>query len=354
MIVEVAREKLFQSFERKIIPYLGQLHLTEKCNLECVHCYRIGLPVGGEMKTHEWIRVLHELHAEGTMNLTFSGGEPLVHPGWRDIIRETARLKFQYEIFQNGTILKDDDIVFLKEHNIREIHFSIHGIGDVHDRFVKMKGAFAKAMPKVKRTVDAGIKTVVKMSVMQSTFESIGALGDLCREAGAIFAPSYHITARHVGGNNDFLSDTLTPAQIQECERKYTEWTGRPELSSDCIDVEHPEMCNMGWARFSIGPLGDLYPCSQVPESVGNIRHTPFQEVWRYSQRLNEIRMNKGKELKTCTSCSLVSACKFRCMGQFKQATGHYDKPDPNHCGIAAAWLNQDAVIDGNLIRGVA
>lgn len=338
MIVDKARESLFYSFQRKAIPYQGHLHLTEKCNLECVHCYRIGMPVGGEMKTAEWIRILNEIHDEGTIDLTFTGGEPLVHPGWREIIQETNRLRFQYDIFQNGTILKESDLPFLKDQNIRSLHFSIHGVGDYHDQFVKKKGAFEKAMPKVKLSVDAGIKTVVKMSVMQMNFDSIDALAALTRDAGAVFAPSYYITPRHVPGNNGFLAERLTHEQIQECERRYTEWTGRPE-HSHCIDEEHPSMCTMGWARFAIGPLGDLYPCSQVPESVGNIRNMPFREVWRFSERLNEIRQNKGKEISTCKSCGMLSMCKFRCMGQFMQATGHYDRPDPNHCDITAAWL---------------
>lgn len=340
MIIEESRERLFHRLERKAIPVMGHLHLTEKCNVECLHCYRIGLPVGGEMVTEDWIRILRELHAEGAIQLTYSGGEPFLHRGWREIIRETNRLRFQYEIFTNGTVLRDDDIDFLKEHEIRELHFSIHGVGDIHDQFVRMPGAYAKAMPRVRRAAERGIKTVVKMSVMKPTFESIGDLAAVCRDIGAIFAPSYYITPRHVPGNNGFLAERISADQVREVEQRYTEWTGRPEFSA-CMDEDYPEMCNMGWSRFAIGPLGDLYPCSQVPEAVGNIRHTPFREVWRYSSRLNEIRMNKGKELSVCKSCSMVSSCKYRCMGQFMQATGSYETPDPNHCAITAAWLEQ-------------
>lgn len=353
MIVEMSREELFNSLERKAIPHMGHLHLTEKCNLECVHCYRIGLPVGGEMTTAEWIRILRELREEGTFQLTFSGGEPLVHRGWREIVAEAHRLMFQYEIFQNGTILTEDDIAFLAANRIQELHFSIHGDAAAHDRFVKMPGAFERAFPKVRKSVEAGIKTIVKMSVMRQNFSSIDALAELCREAGAIFAPSYHITPRFVPGNDGFLADRLTPEEIRECERRYTEWTGRPEFSA-CMDEDHPEMCNMGWSRFAIGPLGDLYPCSQVPEAVGNVRRTSFREVWRYSARMNEIRTNKGKELSTCSSCSMLSSCRYRCMGQFKQETGSYHRPAPHHCEVTAAWLGRDEIIDGVFIRGAA
>lgn len=344
MIVEAQQDALFTDMERRAIPVMGHLHLTEKCNLHCAHCYRIGLPVGGEMTTDEWIRILGELRAAGTMQLTFSGGEPLVHRGWRAVIAEAHRHRFRYEVFTNGTVMADGDLDFLKDHGVTEMHFSIHGSAEVHDRFVRHAGAFARAWPRVRESSALGLKTVVKMSLTQSTLPGLSGLAAFCREAGVIFAPSYHLIPRFVPGNDDFLSDRLTATQIRQVESEYTGLTGRPELSSlDCEDDRYPTMCNMGWSRFAIGPLGDLFPCSQVAESVGNVRHTSFHDVWRGSERLNEIRGSKGKTIETCSSCSMLSACKFRCMGHFQQATGHYDRPSPTHCEITAAWLGLDA-----------
>jgi radical SAM protein with 4Fe4S-binding SPASM domain len=343
VILDLPQTDLFQRLERRAVPVMAHLHLTEKCNLECLHCYRIGLPVGGEMNGAEWVRILDEIRAEGALDLTFSGGEPFLHPEWRTVMGEAARMMFRFEIFQNGTVITPQDIEFLAGIGIKELSFSIHGVDDVHDRFVKKSGAFARAWPMVSVAVAAGIKTVVKMSVMRPTFPSIGALAELTREAGAIFAPSYYIIPRFVPGHDEFLAERLTPTEIRECESRYREWTGRAEFSA-CFDEDDKSktMCNMGWSRFAIGPLGDLYPCSQVPESVGNVRHTPFRDVWRNSRRLNEIRMQKGKAIEGCSSCGISSKCKYRCMGHFKQSTGHYDKPAPEHCEITAAWFGLD------------
>lgn len=355
MIAEGAQDQLFQLLERKAVPVMGHLHLTEKCNLACAHCYRIGLPVGGEMTTSEWLRILGELREAGTMQLTFSGGEPFVHRGWRTVIEEAARLKFRYEVFTNGTIMTDDDVAFLKDRGVTEIHFSIHGTAEVHDPFVKQAGAFAKAWPRVLTSARLGVKTVVKMSLLRATLPGLAGLAALSRDAGVIFAPSYHLIPRFVPGNDGFLDDRLTPAEIRGVESVYTELTGRPELSKmSCEDDQYPTMCNMGWSRFAIGPLGDLFPCSQVAEAVGNVRNKPFLEVWRHSRRLNELRLNKGKTMDTCSSCSMLSECRFRCMGNFHQATGRYDEPSPRHCEITAAWLGLDAVPPRLSVRQVA
>lgn len=343
MILEGERDELFQRLERRAVPVMGHLHLTEKCNLACAHCYRIGLPVGGEMKTPEWLRLLGELQEAGTMQLTFSGGEPTAHPGWRVIVADAARRRFRFELFTNGTLLADGDLAFLARNEVSEVHFSIHGTAPVHDAFVKQAGAFEKAWPRVVESARLGLKTVVKMSLLRSTRPGLDGLAALCREAGVIFAPSYHLIPRFTAGQDEFLEDRLSMAEIRDVEAVYTELTGRPELSKmSCEDDRYPVACNMGWSRFAIGPLGDLYPCSQVAESVGNVRNRPFLDVWRTSARLNEIRLGKGKTLETCSSCSMLSACRFRCMGHFHQATGRYDVPAPRHCEITAAWLGLD------------
>lgn len=343
MIVDLPQEVIFRSLERKAVPFQGHLHLTERCNLKCFHCYRIGLPWSGGMGTKEWIRLLHEFRDEGTMDLTFSGGEPLLHPGWREIIGTAARLGFQIDLFQNGTVIKKDDIRFLKDCRIRELSFSIHGIDEIHDRFVARPGAFRRAWPMVEYSRSVGLKTVIKMSVMRPTWPSIEELARRCREIGAVFAPSYNMIPRFVPGNDGFLSETLTADQIRTFEKRYPEWTGRPELSR-CEDEPAPATCNMGWARFAVGPRGDLYPCSQVAEPVDNIRYKPFRQAWRYSFRLNEIRASAGKPLETCRSCELVKKCKYRCMGHFQLVTGKFDEPAPEHCRITAAWAGYDEI----------
>lgn len=355
MIAQGVQDELFQRLERRAVPVMGHLHLTEKCNLACEHCYRIGLPVGGEMTTPEWIRILDELRDAGTLQLTFSGGEPFAHRGWRSIIARAGEHRFRMEVFTNGTLMDDDDVAYLRDQGVSELHFSIHGTPDVHDRFVKQAGAFAKAWPRVETSARLGLKTVVKMSLLKQTLPGLPGLAALCRELGVIFAPSYHIIPRFVPGNDGFLSDRLSMEQIREVEASYTELTGRPELSKmSCEDERYPTMCNMGWSRFAIGPLGDLYPCSQVAESVGNVRNRPFLEVWRNSRRLNELRLGKGKTLETCSSCSMLAACRFRCMGHFQQATGRYDEPAPAHCEITAAWLGLDELPPRATARQVA
>jgi radical SAM protein with 4Fe4S-binding SPASM domain len=46
----------------------------------------------------------------------------------------------------------------------------------------------------------------------------------------------------------------------------------------------------------------------------GNLRRQRFDEVWRQSKQLEEVRAIRLRDLPTCSSCSLLSNC-TRCPG---------------------------------------
>ncbi|MEV0285643.1 radical SAM protein [Kribbella sp. NPDC050820] len=58
------------------------LEITEKCRLQCVHCYAESGPAGshGVMEPADWIRVIDETAELGVGMVQFIGGEPTLHP----------------------------------------------------------------------------------------------------------------------------------------------------------------------------------------------------------------------------------------------------------------------------------
>ena len=57
---------------KKRLPFAVHFDLTYRCNERCVHCY-LDHEDYGEFTTAEILRVLEELAAAGTLQLTFSG-----------------------------------------------------------------------------------------------------------------------------------------------------------------------------------------------------------------------------------------------------------------------------------------
>ena len=66
--------------------------------------------------------------------------------------------------------------------------------------------------------------------------------------------------------------------------------------------------------RAYVSPYGDVYPCVQFPLATGNVREKKFQDIWRYSPEMNEVRSITLGDLTSCSKCSNLGTC-TRCPG---------------------------------------
>jgi pyruvate-formate lyase-activating enzyme len=78
--------------------------VTYACPLHCVFCYN---PVdytqhGPELTTQEWIKVLRDARAAGSVQCGFSGGEPLVRDDLEELVAEAHQLGFYTNLLTSG------------------------------------------------------------------------------------------------------------------------------------------------------------------------------------------------------------------------------------------------------------
>jgi AdoMet-dependent heme synthase len=72
--------------------------------------------------------------------------------------------------------------------------------------------------------------------------------------------------------------------------------------------------CSAGHTACYVSPYGEVFPCVQFPLPTGSVRQQRFVDIWRHSDRMNEVRSIRLKDLTTCTSCTHVGSC-TRCPG---------------------------------------
>jgi MoaA/NifB/PqqE/SkfB family radical SAM enzyme len=116
--------------------------LSEVCNLSCNMCRR---PQEKAFLDFGVIsRMLQDASAIGVGTVSFSGGEPFVHPRFRDILRLALAHDFDVELVTNGTLVRADDAALLRQ--LKCITVSIDGPRDIHDHIRGMVGAWDKSM----------------------------------------------------------------------------------------------------------------------------------------------------------------------------------------------------------------
>ncbi|HVY61261.1 MAG TPA: GTP 3',8-cyclase MoaA, partial [Planctomycetota bacterium] len=96
----------------RAITYL-RLSVTDRCNLRCVYCTPVSngifLPRDHLLSDDEIVEVLQTMARAGLEKVRFTGGEPLVRPGFLDLVARVAAIEGLRElcVSTNGLLLEE-------------------------------------------------------------------------------------------------------------------------------------------------------------------------------------------------------------------------------------------------------
>src|SRR5450756_1416338 len=117
------------------------VHLTDRCNLGCRHCYRAGAKKG-DLSAFSHRRMLEEFEDGGGLRLLLSGGEPLLYPYFWQLNDLLPAFDIRVVLLTNGTLLDRRSAALL---NVHEVQASLDGLEESHDR-LRGPGAFRRAL----------------------------------------------------------------------------------------------------------------------------------------------------------------------------------------------------------------
>jgi len=105
-------------------PVLAHIIPIRRCNLSCAYCNEYD-KVSPPVPTREMVRRIDLLAALGTGIITFSGGEPLLHPDLDELIRRIRSHGRIATIITNGYLLSPDRIRQLNRAGLEHLQISI-------------------------------------------------------------------------------------------------------------------------------------------------------------------------------------------------------------------------------------
>ena len=112
-------------------------NITRTCNLRCVHCYSdsMAMQYPGELTWEQMKNVVDDLSAYQVPSLLLSGGEPMIHPRFFDLVDYATEKGLKLTISTNGTLITPEKAALLKAANVAYVGISLDGIGKIHDEF---------------------------------------------------------------------------------------------------------------------------------------------------------------------------------------------------------------------------
>lgn len=179
---------------RKRFPMVLMLEPTFRCNLACAGCGRIreDKAMGGRMLSLG--ECLSAVEESGAPVVSIAGGEPLLHPQIREIVRGIVdRKRFVY-MCTNGIAL-EHSLKLFEPSPYLSIVFHLDGFMDTHDRITGQRGVFDKAVAGIKAAKSAGFQvrtntTVFKGADPQEMLRFFSLLRDLGVD-GMMVAPAF-------------------------------------------------------------------------------------------------------------------------------------------------------------------
>ncbi len=144
------------------------IHLLNRCNLLCQHCYLHAAPWRNTHLPLELvIRSLGEVEQLGIGTIYLSGGEPFLYPELPEILALVSqRQGFHLCVSTNGTLIGAAEAALLKSSGA-SVQVSIDGPEAYHDRFRRSEGAFRRASDGILQLVAAEVPVTVVTTICQ-------------------------------------------------------------------------------------------------------------------------------------------------------------------------------------------
>jgi MoaA/NifB/PqqE/SkfB family radical SAM enzyme len=146
------------------------LELTNRCNLQCVHCYTESHPHSGDcdlMTKGDYESVMRQAYALGCCKLQFIGGEPQLNADFHDLLVEAKAIGFDFiEVFSNLTRLADKMLRFAADNGICFATSVYSDQEDAHDAITKVRSSHQRTITNLKKLVGEGIETRAAIIVL--------------------------------------------------------------------------------------------------------------------------------------------------------------------------------------------
>ena len=377
--------------------YSVSWNLTQRCNLECAHCYmsaHAGADTRGELSTEECRRVIDEIaQVNPNVFLILTGGEPFLRKDLFEVAGAAAERGFTTVFGTNGVLLREEEARRMREHRVLGASISLDSTDPArHDAFRRLPGAWEGAVRATRVLTDAGLDFSLHMSVTDWNVAEVPAMIDLARKLGArvlnffflvrtgrgraltdIDAAAYEriltdlARAQGVGqGPPSFVRRMLglgdaAPAPDERFEDPWSTPVGRADgllIRAKCaphfrrilweLNPSSPLLqnyahgsCPAGKYYCRITPAGEVTACPYMPVAAGSLRRSSFADIWREAGVFQDLRDAKlGGRCGACEFSRICGGCRCRAYATY----GDYLAEDPA-CGYQPG-AHGGAVID--------
>ena len=339
----------YKHYDNRYFPKMN-LMITGKCNYNCLHCFNAAdnAPLMTEWSFEELCDLFGQARDCGVHALTITGGEPMVHKRFTDILREIhKRDMFVEELNTNGFFITQAVLDEMKEIGCYPlIKISFDGIG-CHDWMRGQKGAEQKTLDAIRLCVGSGFRVKSQTQVHRKNVGSMMPTARLLNDIGVsemriirtTEVPRWYANAGDAClGMEEYYDLLLKFAQeytssgismdidIWQFLRLYPKNRSFRIVPVACAKGGYRDTfpgCRGNRGMIAVTSSGDVVPCmqasgllAQLDIHLGNLHEDRLKDLLTAGDYLENVCATVGdlrKSNKKCGSCKWFEYCTGGC-----------------------------------------
>ena len=291
--------------------------ITRRCNLSCIHCYSDSNAkyYKGELTLQECIDVIDDLSDCKVPALMFTGGEPMMHPHFFDLIGYASARDLRVTVSTNGTRINSSAASKLRDFGVSYVEISLDGVGECHDEFCGRPGAFRKVVEAFRHCREAGQKVGLRLTLTRQTASQISEVLRFIEEEDILRVSFYHMAFSGRGADLGRLAPGATRACLRMISDAVLRWN-REGSAREVHTVDQPADGAFFWLNAkrrnpkrakeiwrhlngngrgrqvaglgiaNIDSQGGVHPGRFLQKyTFGNVKERPFSKIWKCSQK---------------------------------------------------------------------
>ncbi len=318
-------------------PIIIGLELTLACNLQCKHCASsaTGKTRPKELSLQEIFAICDQFPDLFVQEADLTGGEPLLHPEWPEVVEHLFKLGIDTRMVTNGILLKEN-AQKLADSGIKTVGVSLDGLEETHDYIRKKSGLFGSIVSGIETAISKGVPVAVITAVNDINIAQLHALQSLLQELGI----------KHWQLQPIFSLGRAKSEAINLSDKTYLE-LGKyiRDLKTNCnnsaisimpadgvgyftgLDTRERSWkgCPAGISSCGITSDGHVKGCLSLPNTFneGNLRERDLWNIWfdenafAYTRKFTTLNLGEN-----CQDCIYGDQCKGGCSVMSYSATG--------------------------------
>lgn len=318
-------------------PLLLGTSITDRCNLECIHCLSSSSKISGVDVPVDYIYdLIKDAQKHRVGYFEFSGGEPFLHDRFDDLLESALSHQLRPIVFTNGTLISDKWLSKFKgQIFLLKVSLDSHD-ATAHDAARNCTGAFVESVKNIKKARAQGYPITIQHMVTTANYKYLKEFVNFLLELGVQAVHCHYILpiGRARSSSNMVLSSADAREFIELHEKIRDElyksgkrFTMLKEIPQFAItdpeikdrDLEGNTNCGAAFTEMFVQSNGYAVPCAYFPSDNAslkidslNTRKHSLGDIYQRAEVFIRTRdlHNTGSK---CEACSKISKCGSGC-----------------------------------------